>query len=124
MDSLRGDPPAWGLVEGLTTPQHKNEETVTNPLDKPRNWTDSLVRPQKTNKDITKIFVAKKDKITRECRKLHNAELHALYSLPNIIRSLKSRRLRWAGHVARLEQSRNAYRIFVGRPEGKRSLGR
>ena len=51
---------------------------------------------------------------------LHNAELHALYSSPNIIRNLKSRRLRWAGHVARMEQCRNAYRVLVGNPESKR----
>ena len=50
--------------------------------------------------------------------------LHALYSSPNIIRSLKSRRLRWEGHVARMEQSRNAYRVLVGKPERKRPLGR
>ena len=56
--------------------------------------------------------------------KLHNAELHALYSSPNIIRSLKSRRLRWAGHIARMEQSRNSYRVLVGKPEGKRHLRR
>ena len=55
---------------------------------------------------------------------MHNAELHALYSSPNIIRNLKSRRLRWAGHVTRMEQSRNAYRVLVGKPEGKRPLGR
>ena len=55
---------------------------------------------------------------------LHNVELHALYSSPNIIRNLKSRRLRWAGHVARMEQSRNAYRVLVGKPEEKRPLGR
>ena len=66
----------------------------------------------------------KKDEITGEWRKLHNAELHALYSSPNITRSLKSRRLRWAGHVARMEQSRCAYRVLVGKPEGKRPLGR
>ena len=55
---------------------------------------------------------------------LHNAKLHALYSSPNIIRNLKSRRLRWAGHVARIEQSRNTYRVLVGKPESKRPLGR
>ena len=60
------------------------------------------------NKVFRKIFRAKKGEITGEWRKLHNTELHALYSLPNIIRSLKSRRLRWAGHVVRMEQSRNA----------------
>ena len=64
------------------------------------------------NKVLRKIFGAKKDEITGELRKLHNAELHALYSSPNIIRSLKSR-LRWAGHVARMEQSKNAYRVLV-----------
>ena len=66
-----------------------------------------------------KIFGAKRDEITGEWRKLLNAKLQALYSSPNIIRNLKSRRLRWAGHVARMEQSRNAYRILVGKPEGK-----
>ena len=76
------------------------------------------------NKVLWKIFEAKKDEITGEWRKLHNAELYALYSSPNIIRSLKSRRLRWAGHVARMEQSRNAYKVLVGRPEGKRPLRR
>ena len=73
---------------------------------------------------LMKIFGAKRDEITGEWRKLHNSELHALYSSPNIIRSLKSRRLRWAGHVARMEQFRNAYRVLVGKPEGKRRLGR
>ena len=76
------------------------------------------------SKVLRKVFGAKKDEITGEWRKLHNTELHALYSLPNIIRSLKSRRLRWAGHIARMEQSRNAYRVLVGKPEGKRLLGR
>ena len=65
-----------------------------------------------------------RDEITGEWGKLHNAELHALYSSHNIIRNLKSRRLRSAGHVARIEQFRNAYRLLVGKPEGKRPLGR
>ena len=75
------------------------------------------------NKVLRKIFGDKRDEITGEWRKLHNAELHALYSSPNIIRNLKSRRLRWAGHVARIEQSRNAYRVLVGKSDGKRHLG-
>ena len=75
------------------------------------------------NKVLRKILGTKRDEIT-EWRKLHNAELHALYSLPNIIRNLKSRRLRWSGHVARMEQFRNAYRVLVGKPESKRPLGR
>ena len=76
------------------------------------------------NKVIRKIFGAKRDGITREWRKLHNSELYALYSSPNFIRDLKSRRLRWAGHAAHMGQSRNTYRVLVGKPEGKRPLGR
>ncbi|KAJ4449306.1 hypothetical protein ANN_00704 [Periplaneta americana] len=76
------------------------------------------------NKVLRKIFGAKRDEVTGEWRKLHNAELHALYSSPDIIRNIKSRRLRWAGHVARMREFRNAYRVLVGRPERKRPLGR
>ncbi|KAJ4436519.1 hypothetical protein ANN_16550 [Periplaneta americana] len=71
-----------------------------------------------------KIFGAKRDEVTGEWRKLHNTELHELYSSPDIVRNIKSRRLRWAGHVARMGESRNAYRVLVGRPEGKRPSGR
>ncbi|KAJ4444208.1 hypothetical protein ANN_05999 [Periplaneta americana] len=76
------------------------------------------------NNVLRKIFGAKRDEVTEEWRKLHNAELHALYPSPDIIRNIKSRRLRWAGHVARMGESRNAYRVLVGRPEGKIPLGR
>ncbi|KAJ4425477.1 hypothetical protein ANN_28093 [Periplaneta americana] len=76
------------------------------------------------NKVLRKIFGAKRDEVTGERRKLHNIELHALYSSPDIIKNLKSRPLRWAGHVARMGESRNAYRVLFGRPEGKRPLGR
>ena len=65
------------------------------------------------NKVFRKIFGAKKDVITGEWRKLHNSELHALYCSSNIIRNLKSRRLRLTGHAARMEQSRNSYRVLV-----------
>ncbi|KAJ4439424.1 hypothetical protein ANN_07548 [Periplaneta americana] len=75
-------------------------------------------------KVLRKISGAKRDEVTGEWRKLHNAELHALYSSSDIIRNIISRRLRWAGHVARMGESRNAYRMLVGRPEGKRPLGR
>jgi hypothetical protein len=57
-------------------------------------------------------------------RKLHNDELHSLYSSPNIVRVIKSRRVRWAGHVARMGEGRGVYRVLVGKPEGKRPLGR
>jgi hypothetical protein len=60
----------------------------------------------------------------RSWRKLYNDELHDLYSSPNIVRVIKSRRMRWAGHVARMVERRGAYRVLVGRPESKRPLGR
>ena len=62
--------------------------------------------------------------MTGEWRKLHNEELNDLYSSPNIVRVIKSRRMRWAGHVARMEEERGVHNILVGKPEGKRPLGR
>jgi hypothetical protein len=66
----------------------------------------------------------KRDEVTWEWRKMHNGELHNLYSSPDIIRQLKSRRMRWAGHVARMGGGRNVYRVLMGKPEGKRQLER
>ena len=71
-----------------------------------------------------RVFWPKRDKVTGELRKLHNEELSDLYSLPNIVWVVKSRRMRWAGHVARMGQGRGVHRVLVGRPEGKRPLGR
>jgi hypothetical protein len=68
--------------------------------------------------------VAKRDEVTGELRKFHNEELNDLYSSPNIVRVIKSRRMRWAGHVARMGEERALYRVLVGKPEGKRPLGR
>ncbi|KAJ4426309.1 hypothetical protein ANN_27123 [Periplaneta americana] len=76
------------------------------------------------NNVLRKIFGTKRDEVTGEWRKLHNTELHALYSSPDIIRNIKSRCLRWAGHVARIGKFINAYRVLVGRLEGNRPLGR
>jgi hypothetical protein len=76
------------------------------------------------NRVLRRIFGLKRDEVTREWRKLHNEELRDLYSSPSIIRIIKSRRMRWAGHVARVGEKRNAYRLLVGKPEGKRPLGR
>jgi hypothetical protein len=66
-----------------------------------------------------RIFGPKKDEVTGEWRKLHNKELHDLYSSPSIIRITMSRRMRWASHVARMGENRNDYRLLVGKPEGK-----
>jgi hypothetical protein len=66
---------------------------------------------------LRRIFGPKRDEMTGEWRKLHNEELHDLYSSPSIIRIMKARRMRWAGHVARMGEGRNAYRLLVGEPE-------
>jgi hypothetical protein len=76
------------------------------------------------NRTLRRIFGPKRDEVTGGWRKLHIEELHDLYSSPSIIRMIKSRRLRWAGHVARIGEKRNSYRILVGKPEGKRPLER
>jgi hypothetical protein len=76
------------------------------------------------NRVLRRTFGLKRDGMTEEWRKLHNEELHDLYSSPSIIRIMKSRRMRLAGHVARMVENRNAYRLFVGKPEEKRPLGR
>jgi hypothetical protein len=72
---------------------------------------------------LRRIFGPKGDDVTGDLRKLHNEELHNLYSSPNIIRIIKSRRMTWAGHVARMGEKKTAYRIIVGKSEGERSLG-
>jgi hypothetical protein len=69
------------------------------------------------NRVLGSIFGPKRDEVTGECRKLHNKELLDLYSSPSILRIIKSRRMRWAGHVARMGEKRNAYRLLVGKPE-------
>jgi hypothetical protein len=66
----------------------------------------------------------KRDQVKGESRKLHNEEVHDLYSLPSIIRIIKSSRMSWVGHVERMGEKRNVYRLLVGKPEGKRPLGR
>jgi hypothetical protein len=73
---------------------------------------------------LRRIFGPKMDEVTEEWRKLRNEELHILYSSPNIIRQIKSRRMRWKGHVARVGEERNVYRVLMGKPEGKRQLRR
>jgi hypothetical protein len=76
------------------------------------------------NRVLRRICGPKTDEVTGGWRKLHNEELHGLYSSPSIVRVIKARRMRWAGHVARMGEVRGAYSILVGRPEGRRPLGR
>ena len=76
------------------------------------------------NRVLRRIFGPKWDGVTGEWRKLHNEELNDLYSSPNIVRLIKSRRMRLAGHVARMEFGRGVHKVLVGTPDGKRPLGR
>jgi hypothetical protein len=76
------------------------------------------------NSALRGIFGPRMDEVTGEWRKLHSEDLNVLYSSPDIIRKIKSRRLGWAGHVARMREERNVYRVLIGKPERKRPLGR
>jgi len=76
------------------------------------------------NRVLSRVFGPKRDEVTWEWRKLHNEELRDLYALPNIVLVVKSRRMRWAGHVARMGEGRGVHRFLVEKPEGKRPLGR
>jgi hypothetical protein len=76
------------------------------------------------NKVLRRIFGPKRDEVTGEWRKLHTEELHDLYSSPNIVWVIKSRRMRWVGHVAHMGEERGVFQGFCGKPEGKRPMGR
>jgi hypothetical protein len=76
------------------------------------------------NRVVRRIFGPRRDEVTGEWRMLNTEELHNLYSSPNIIRQIKSRRMRWAGHVAHMGEERNVYNVLMGKLEGKRPLGR
>jgi len=92
------------------------------------NWSLALREERRLrvfeNGVVRGIFVPKRDEETGEWRKLHNEQLNDLYCSPNIVRVIKSIRMRWVGHVARMGEGRGVYRIMVGKPEGKRPLGR
>jgi hypothetical protein len=87
-------------------------------------WSLALREEHRLRTVLRKIFGLKRDEVIRGWRKLHNEELHYLYGSPSIIRMNKSRRMRWAGHVARVREKRKAYRILVGKLEVRRPLGK
>ena len=91
-------------------------------------WSLSLREGRKLrvfeNMVLRRIFGPRSDEVTGEWRRLHNEELNDLYSSPNTVRVIKSRRMRWAGHVARMGEERGVYRVLVGKPEGRTLLGR
>ena len=90
-------------------------------------WSHTLREEQRLrvfeNKVLRRVFGPKRDEVTGEWRRLHNEELNDLSSLPNIGRVVKSSRMRWAGHVARMGEDRGVHRVLVGKPEGKSPLG-
>jgi len=92
------------------------------------NWSLTLREEKKLrvfeNMVLRRIFGPRRDEVTGEWRRMHNEELSDLYSSPNIVRVITSRRMRWVGHVARMGEDRGVYRVLVGKPEGKRPLGR
>ena len=104
--------------------------TIILPVDLYGCETWSLTRREERNLRVfenmvlRRIFGPRRDEVTGEWRRMHNVELNDLYSSPNIVRVIKSRRMRWAGHVVRIGEERGVYRVLVGKPEGRRPLGR
>jgi hypothetical protein len=92
------------------------------------NWSLTLREKRRLrvfkNRVLRRVFEPRRDEVIGEWRKLHNDELNDQYSLPNIVRVVKSRRMGWARHVARMWEERGVHRVLVGKPEGKRRLGR
>ena len=92
------------------------------------NWSPTLREERKLrvfkNTVLRRIFGPRRDEVTGKWRRLHNEELNDLYSSPNIVRVIKSRRMRWTGHVACMGEERGVYRVLLGKPEGRRPLGR
>jgi len=105
----------------------KNAEYMNN---KPgcETWSLTLSEERKLrvfeNMVLRKIFGPRREEVTGEWRRLHNEELNDLYLSPNIVRVIKSKRMRWAEHVVRMGEEREVYRVLVGKPEGRRPLGR
>jgi hypothetical protein len=126
---LSFSPKSFVFLSHVKNLRIKTYETVISPvvLYECETWSLTLREERRLrvseNRVLRRIFGPKREE-DGSWRKLHNDELHSLYSSPNIVRVIKSRRMRWVGHVARMEEGRGVYRVLVGRPEGKRPLGR
>jgi hypothetical protein len=119
----------WGAITSITIYTFVCKTTILPVvLYGCETWSPTLRKEHRLrvfeNRVLRRIFEPKMDEMTGEWRKLHNEELHNLYSSPDIIRQVKSRRMRWVGHVARMGKERKVYKVLVGKPEGKRPLGR
>ena len=125
-----GGPPLVGCPRCLFNLKIKVYRTVILPvvLYGCETWSLTLREERKLrvfeNRVLRRIFGLRRDEVTGEWRRLHNEELNDLYSSPNIVRVIKSRRMRWAGHVACMGEERGVYRVLVKKPEGRRPLGR
>jgi hypothetical protein len=115
----RGWQSRLGVGRGLTTPNRK-KQFVTKCSVEPRTWTES----GHGNRVLRRMSGCKRDELTGEWRKLHSGELRNLYFTPNVITQIKSGRMKWGGHVARMGERQMCTRVLVGKPEGERPLGR
>jgi hypothetical protein len=115
-------------VFAFTFAEFREKQNMFNVLHGCETWSLTLREQHRLrvfeNRVLRRIFGPKRDEVTGECRKLHNEELHNLQSSPNIIRQIKSRRMRWTGHVARMGEDRKVYKFLVEKLEGNRPLGR
>jgi hypothetical protein len=115
-------------VFAFTFAEFREKQNMFNVLHGRESWSLTLREQHRLtvfeNRVLRRIFGPKRDDVTGEWRKLHSEELHILYSSPDIIRQVKSRRMRWTGHAARMGEDRKVYKLLVEKLEGKRPLGR
>jgi hypothetical protein len=122
---LRLNDPSVPLIRPISANKYEENSRRSTRINQELSQGRELVcREVFENWVLRRIFGPKRDEVIGGWRNLHNKELHNLYCSPSMIRIIKSRRMRWTGHVARMGEKRNAYRILVGKQEGKIPLGR